>query len=173
MSRISLLTALVVSFVLFTFACGKQHTEDELYQMAQDFEKKGEIEKAISTYERQIDDYPKGRFADEATERAAFLCYNNIHDFSKAIQYHENLIRNYPESQFAAQARFMMGFIYANNLKDYEQAEHHYKEFLSKHPESELVESVKWELEHLGEDVGSQLDGLFGADNSNGGTRKN
>lgn len=158
----------IIIAVGFVFGCGQKHTEEELYKMAQEYENQSNIDDAVRTYEEQVDDYPDGKYADEAIQRIAFLYYNNIHEFNKAIEYHQRLIENYPESEFAAQARFMIGFIYANNLNDYDMAQHYYNEFLEKHPKSELVESVTWELEHLGEDVNTQLDELFGNEKSNG-----
>ena len=82
------------------------------------------------------------------------------------------MIKDYPDSEFVGRARFMIGFIYANNLKNYELAKQYYNEFIELHPENELTESVKWELEHLGQDVNNQLDDLFGNKKSNGEATK-
>ncbi len=160
-----------ILFGLAILACGQKRTEDELFKLAQEYEAQENFSEAVKTYEAQLEDYPKGQYADEAIERIAFVYYNNIHDFKKAIEYHERLIKDYPESEFVSRARFMIGFIYANNVENYELAEQHYNEFLELHPESELSESVKWELEHLGKDVNLQ-DDIFGNDKSNGEATK-
>jgi hypothetical protein len=47
----------------------------------------------------------------------------------------------------------MSAFIYANDLKDIEKARAAYKSFVETYPQHELVPSVKWELEHLGQDI--------------------
>ncbi|MCH7754082.1 tetratricopeptide repeat protein [candidate division KSB1 bacterium] len=142
-------------------------TEEELLTLAQICEVGEVYEEAIKACKRKLNDFPDSMTSDETIERIAFLYYNNIHDFKKAIVYHERLIKDYPESEFVSRARFMIGFIYANNLENYELAKQCYNEFLELHPESELSESVKWELEHLGQDVNSQLDDLFGNEKSN------
>lgn len=156
-----------IFFGLAILACGQKRTEEELFKLAQEYETQEDFNEAVKTYEEQLDDYPKGQYADEAIERSAFIYYNNVHDFKKAVEYHERLIKDYPESEFVSRARFMIGFIYANNLENYELAKQCYNEFLELHPESELSESVKWELEHLGQDVNTQLDDLFGKEKSN------
>ncbi|TDI91227.1 MAG: tetratricopeptide repeat protein [Caldithrix sp.] len=152
---------------LAILACGQKRTEEEFLKLAQKYEAQENFDEAIKTYEEQLDDYPKGQYADEAIERAAFIYYNNIHDFKKAVEYHERLIKDYPDSEFVSRARFMIGFIYANNLENYELAKQYYNEFIELHPENELIESVKWELEHLGQDVNNQLDDLFGNKKTN------
>lgn len=158
---------------LFIFSCSQKQTEEQLRAQAQNFEKEENFEKALKTYEQLIENYPKGKFADEAQHKIAFIFYNNFHDFNKTIEAHERLIKNYPDSKYVAQARFMIGYIYANDLKDFESARKAYDEFMENHPESELVESVKWELEHLGQDIDEQLFGNLGDEESNGGAKLN
>jgi len=167
MSLSKITSIVTILFGLAILACGQKRTEEELFKLAQEYETGENFNEAVKTYEEQLNDYPKGQHTDEAIERAAFIYYNNIHDFKKAIVYHERLIKDYPKSEFVSRARFMIGFIYANNLENYELAKQCYNEFLELHPESELSESVKWELEHLGQDVNNQLDDLFGNEKSN------
>ena len=170
LTKITFIATIFLSLTIL--ACGQKRTEEELFKLAQEYETQEDFNEAVKTYEEQLNDYPKGKYADEAIERAAFIYYNNIHDFKKAVEYHERLIKDYPDSEFVSRARFMIGFIYANNLKSYELAKQYYNEFLELHPENELSESVKWELEHLGQDVNNQLDDLFGDKKSNGEATK-
>lgn len=151
-----------VMILLLLFGCSKKKTESELWGEAELFEKEENYQSALNDYEQIVKDYPRGEKSAEALQKAAFLYYNNLNEFKKAIEVHEKLIKDYPESEYVPQARFMIGFIYANDLKDYDMARHYYNEFLEKYPDSELVASVKWELEHLGEDVNEQLKDLFG-----------
>ncbi len=155
------------------FACGQRQTEEELLKQAEAFEKSGEHKEALHALEKLAHDYPDGENADEALHRAAFLYYNNINDFQKSIELHREIVKRYPDSGHIPQARFMVGFIYANDLKDYDNAKAAYDEFLEKHPDSELVESVKWELDHLGEDVNEQMKDMFGDGESGGNTMVN
>ncbi|MFQ5750615.1 MAG: tol-pal system YbgF family protein [bacterium] len=157
----------------FILSCGQKATEEQLRAQAQLFEKNEKYEDALKAYEQQLEKYPKGKFADEALQKLAFLYYNNLNDFSKAIELHQRLIKDFPESKFVSQARFMVGYIYANDLKDYEHARKAYDDFLKYHSDSELAESVKWELEHLGQDINQQLQNLFSNDKANGEVKAN
>lgn len=153
---------LVGSFcAIVAFACGQKQTEEELLKNAETFEKAGKFEESIESLEAVVENYPESQNADKALHRTAFIYYNNIHDFQKSIELQRKLIQTYPNSAYVPQARFMIGFIYANDLKEYAKAKEAYTEFLEKHPDDELVESVKWELQHLGEDVNDQLKTMF------------
>lgn len=156
---------------LFMFSCSQKQTEEQLRAQAQNFESVENFEEALKTYEKLIETYPKGKFANEAQYKTAFIFYNNFHDFNKAIAAHKRLLENFSDSKYASQARFMIGYIYANDLKDYENARLAYNDFLEHHPESELVASVKWELQHLGHDIDEQLFDQFGDEKSNGETK--
>lgn len=161
--------SLLVLLSSMLMSCGEKQTEEQLRAQAQQFEKQENFKDALVAYQKQVDIYPDAKYADEAQYKTAFIYYNNLHDFQKAIEAHKKLIERYPDSKYASQARFMIGYIYANDLRDYDKARAAYKEFLEKHPESELVESVKWELDHLGQDINEQLllNGV-GSTNSNG-----
>lgn len=159
---------MIIILGFFISSCGQKQTEEQLREQAQNFEKEENFEEALNTYEKQLEHYPKGKYADEAQQKIAFLFYNNFHDFKKAIEAHQRLIEKYPDSPYISQARFMIGYIYANDLKDYDKARLAYQEFLDHHPESELVESVKWELNHMGEDINNLLIGKYGDEESNG-----
>ena len=154
--------------VLLITACSKKLSEQELLSQAKQFEQQENHQEALAIYQKLIREYPKGDSTDQQLQKIAFIYYNNLNDFHKAIEYHDSLIKDFPESNFVPQARFMIGFIYANDLKDYDMARTRYNEFLEKHPGNELAESVKWELEHMGQDVNKQLMELFGGKNSNG-----
>lgn len=168
MSRLKYLGMFLVLSVVALSACGEKPSEEELREQAKQYEQEENYEQSIQTLERHLEEYPNGEHADEALQKLAFLNYNNLHDYNKAIEYHKRLIEEFPESKYVPQARFMIGFIYANELKDYDVARHYYMEFLDHHPDNELVESVEWEVEHLGEDINSQLSELFGDEKSNG-----
>jgi len=161
-------------FILVGLSCSSDKlSEEELFKKANTFENNESYQEAIQGYEKVVREYPQGKMADEALEREAFLYYNNIHDFHKAIALHKQLIEQYPDGKSVARARFMIGFIYANDLKDLDLAKAAYEEFLSHHSDDELAESVKWELEHLGQDINEQLLNAFEPDKTDGATRTN
>lgn len=163
---------LTLMIACVAFGC-KKKSEEELRALSQDFEKQEKYEDAFKTCSQLLKSYPKSQKAEETLTRMAFIAYNNLNDFEKAIELHKRLINDYPESKSLARSRFMLGYIYANDLKDYENARQSYSEFLEKHPDSELVDSVKWELQHLGKDVNEQMQELFGTQKSNGQTKMN
>ncbi|MCG8608841.1 tetratricopeptide repeat protein [bacterium] len=163
-AKVSVILLLAIGWL----SCGESEPEANLWQRAQDFEKQENFAEALKTYEKQLQDYPNGEFAEEALYRLAFLNYNNVHDLEKALQLHQQLVGTYPNSKFVPQARFMIGYINANDLKNYDAAKVAYEDFLKYHSDNELAESVRWELEHLGKDINEQLQELFGNEKSNG-----
>jgi outer membrane protein assembly factor BamD (BamD/ComL family) len=164
---------ILILLIVFVAASCKKKSEAELQTIAQNYEKEEKFTDAFKTYEKLIKSYPKSPNVEETLLRMAFISYNNLNDFAKAIELHKRLIQDYPESKFAVQSRFMIGYIYANDLKDYDNARTSYTEFLEKHPDSELVESVKWELEHLGKDINLQLQELFSNQKADGRAKMN
>jgi tetratricopeptide (TPR) repeat protein len=147
----------VVIGVMMLAGCAKKMTEEQLYAEAQKFEQQQDADKLIKVYEELVDRFPKSQKADEALYKLALVYQNNKQDFPKAIACHERLMKNYPHSKFVSQAHFMSAFIYANDLRDFEKARAAYNSFIEAYPQHELVPSVKWELEHLGQDI-SQID---------------
>jgi len=155
--------------VAMLVACGEKKSETELRKEALALEEQEKYDEAFEVYEQMLKEYPKSEHAPEALHKMAFMHYNNSHDFQQAIDYHQRLIEQFPDSKYVPKARFMIGYIYANDIKDYGSARAAYEEFIAYHPEHELVESVKWELKHLGEDVDQQLQTLFSETKTNGG----
>jgi len=150
--RFSSLLVMIVILSLI-FGCGERMTKEQLSALAEKYEKEESFLEAVKTYEKLLKKYPEDEQADQAQYKIALINSNNLNDFNKSVEAHEKLIKNYPESNYAAQSFFMIGFIYANNLNDIEKAKKYYQEFLEKYPDNELLSSVKWELEHLGQDI--------------------
>ena len=149
------LGSLLIIFVILNliFGCGERMTKEQLFALAEKYEKEENFLEAVKTYKKLVKKYPEAEKADESQYKIALIYSNNLNDFHQSVESHEKLIAKYPDSNYAAQSLFMIGFIYANNLNNIEQAEKYYKEFLDKYPDNELVNSVKWELDHLGQDI--------------------
>jgi outer membrane protein assembly factor BamD (BamD/ComL family) len=83
------------------------------------------------------------------------LAYENMgkEQWSEAERYFQKVLNEYPDGNFSSKSLFMVGFINANYLKNYEKAEKYYNDFISKYPDHELVESAKYEIKHLGENI--------------------
>lgn len=159
--------------LLLWVACGDKETPEELMKQGEAFEQEEKFDEALHAYEKLSKRFPESELADDALQKAALLNYNNLNDFQKAIELESRLIKDFPQSQFVPQARFLIGFIYANNLQDYDKAREAYEAFLANHADHELAESVKWELEHLGQDINEQTFELFGKEDAGGDTKVN
>ena len=155
-------------FVFLVSACGLGKSEEELHAELIQLEKEGDTATALEILEEMLEKYPAGQHAPEALQKTAFIYYNEKQDYAKAIELHLHLIEKFPDSNYTPQARFMVGFMYANELKDYDMARHYYNDFIKHHPDHELNDSVKWELEHLGQDVNEQMTELLEAPQANG-----
>jgi TolA-binding protein len=148
---------LLVLVMAVMWGCGEKLTEEQLRAKALDYENKEQWTEAVKMYERLVKAYPQSNRAAETLYRLGITYANNLKDFKKAVETHRRIVKDYPNSNFVKQSTFMMGFLYANDLKDLEKAKAAYQEFLQKWPTHELASSVKWELEHLGQDI-SQID---------------
>jgi outer membrane protein assembly factor BamD (BamD/ComL family) len=146
------LLLLMMSLAL-AVGCSRKMSEEQLYEEAKKLEQQQDIDKLIKVYEELVDRFPKSQKADFALYKLALVYQNNKQDFKKAVACHERLMKDYPQSKYVSQSHFMSAFIYANDLKDIEKARAVYKSFIETYPKHELVPSVKWEIEHLGQDI--------------------
>jgi len=80
-----------------------------------------------------------------------------LQEFEKSVAAYLRIVDEYPESQHVIQSTFMIGYRYANDMKEMDKAKTAYELFLEKYPDHELASSVKWELDHLGQDI-SEID---------------
>jgi TolA-binding protein len=146
-----LLLLLVISFLV---GCGEKLTEEQMRAKAIEYENKEQWDEAIKLYEKIAKKWKDSPKADETLFKLGILYANNLHDFEKSIEAYQKLIDSYPNSKYLIQATFMIGYRYGNDIKDYDKARKAYENFLEKWPNHELASSVKWELEHLGQDIG-------------------
>ncbi len=146
---------LVIGLFLFGLVsgCGKRMTKEQMFALAEKYELEENFDAAIKMYTKILKKYGDTERADQAQYKLALIYSNNLNNFEKSIETHLELISKFPDSKFAAQSLFMIGFIYANNVNDLDKAREYYEKFLEKYPEHELVNSVKWELDHLGQDI--------------------
>lgn len=127
--------------------------KEQLFVLGEKFELDAKFEDAVTAYQKLTEKFGDSEKADFAQYKMALIYSNNLSNFNESIVSHKKLIEKYPSSKYAVQSLFMIGFIYANNLNDLDKAREYYKKFLKKYPENELVNSVKWELDHLGQDI--------------------
>jgi outer membrane protein assembly factor BamD (BamD/ComL family) len=167
---VSSFSVLLILSVLIA-ACGFGKSEEELHTELLQLEKEGDVSKTLEVLNELLDNYPKGKYTPEVLQKTAFVYYNDKQDYARAIELHLQLIEEFPDSEYVPQARFMIGFMYANELQDYEMARHYYNDFIQHHPDHELNDSVRWELEHLGQDVNEQMSDLLEIPETNGSSK--
>ncbi len=147
-------TFLVIALIfVLVVGCGERQTKEQLFAMAEKFELEENFQSAIKAYKKILKKHGDTKRADHAQYKMALIYSNNLHDFDKSIATYLDLMEKYPESKYAAQALFMIGYDYANNIQDLDKAREYYQKFIDSYPEHELVTSVKWELDHLGQDI--------------------
>lgn len=153
MNRIASLIVIVGALIVLMVSCGQKKTKEQLYAEAKKYEREENFKEAIRVLEMLAENYPQVNFADSILFQIGQFYSNNLSDFENSIQVHKRLIEKYPTSKLAAHSLFMIGFHYANNVNDLENGRIYYKKFLQDFPDHELSSSVKWELDHLGQDI--------------------
>lgn len=133
--------------------CGEKLTEEQMRAKAAELEAQQQWEEAAAAYEKLIKSHPESESADKDLYKLAVIYANNLQQFEKSIDAYQKIIDEHPESQYVIQSTFMIGYRYANDLKDLDKAKTAYETFLEKYPDHELASSVKWELDHLGQDI--------------------
>jgi outer membrane protein assembly factor BamD (BamD/ComL family) len=153
MNRIASLILFMALGSMLIIGCGPKKTKEQLYAEALQLEKQENFKEAIVIYEQLIKDYPRANIADSILFKVGQIYSNNLLEFEHAVDAHKRLIKKYPDSRFSAQSLFMIGYHYANSISDTGEARNYYEKFLEQYPEHELANSVRWELDHLGQDI--------------------
>ena len=152
-SHTFMISLFLMGLFLFAFSCSQKMTEEQMYAKAADLESKEQFDESVKMFERMVKTYPHGKKTEEALYRVGMMYASNLKDFEKSVNSFKKIVDDYPESELYTNALFMIGFRYANDIKDYDKAKEVYTEFLEKYPDHELASSVKWELDHLGQDI--------------------
>ena len=153
MKRVLILSVSFVWLMVFVLACGQKVTEEQMFATAEDLESKTEYAAAATMLEKLVKTYPDGEKADQALIKLGAIYAANLGEYQKSVNMYIKLIENYPESDYISQSMFMIGYRYANDLKELDKAKEAYENFLEKYSDHELASSVRWELDHLGQDI--------------------
>jgi len=129
-----------------------------LFHQAAGFLQAGKMDSALATFQF-VASYRNSPLRLDACLSLGRIYFESLNDYPKALKYYDSVYVEYFYHPGRAQAVFMMGYIYANGLKDYRRAEGYYSEFLRTYPDHELVQSVRFELDHLGQDADDVLIG--------------
>ena len=154
-SRFVLIIAIIAAFSVL---CSK--LPDEVYmERGAEYAKQAEYDKAIGSYEKLADLYPRSPLRAEALYQAGLIYANRLQKFDEAIEKLTTVKTEYSSDKIASQCQFMIGFIYANMANDTTRARDAYNLFLQKYPNHKLRSSVEWELKYLGKDI-NEIDEL-------------
>jgi len=157
--------ALSILILMSIVGCGEKLTEEQLRAKAMDYENKEQWDQVVKVYEELLKRFPDSEKTDVSLYLLGGLYASNFKDFDKSIEAYNRLIEKCPQSDLVVRAHFMIGYRYANDLKDLDKAREAYSKFLQKYPDHELSASVKWELDHLGQDI-SDIELQFGSGES-------
>ncbi len=153
MNRFATVAITFLLVLLFVISCGQKKTKEQLFAEAKRYERDEQFEDALKTFELLVKTYPEATNVDSVLFRVGQIYSNNIADFKSSVKTHQRLIKECPDSHLAAQSLFMIGYHYANSIGELDSAKVYYQKFIDKFPDNELVNSVKWELDHLGQDI--------------------
>jgi len=164
MKRVATVGIIFLLLVSIIVSCGQKKTKEQLLAEALSFEKAEDFANAVETLNKLVEEYPQASELDSVLFQIGQIYSNNLSDYEQAVRAHEKLIQVRPDSPIAAQSLLMIGFHFANNIKNLDSARVYYEKFIEKYPDHELVSSVKWELDHLGQDI-NEID-LFQNENT-------
>ncbi|MGB0606023.1 MAG: tetratricopeptide repeat protein [Candidatus Latescibacterota bacterium] len=71
-------------------------------------QQKGDMQSAITLYERLLDEYPQSDLGDEAQFMIAFIYEEYLNDIEKARGAYQRVIDHYPNSELAASAKQLL-----------------------------------------------------------------
>lgn len=121
-------------------------TEAQAYKAASDFFYARNYEKAIRQYEKVLQDYPDGTYADNATFWKAESHFA-LGNYAKAVAAYQKVF-SYAQSEKTDDSQFKIALSYAR-LGDNRQAKTEFEKLLSQYPDSEYTGRAKQEMKKL------------------------
>lgn len=85
-----------------------ERCHEALRKLAMIAQQQGDMDAAITRYERLLAEHPDSRFAAEAQFMIAFICEDHLLDEDRARQAYQRVIDRYPESELAESARRLL-----------------------------------------------------------------
>ncbi|HID57040.1 TPA: tetratricopeptide repeat protein [Candidatus Poribacteria bacterium] len=80
---------------------GNRAAAKALYDMAQAYERLGQYEKAIETYEKLLKEFPKYKNAVQVQYQIGMIYFYKLYDYDKGWKAFLKVIKNYPDSDLA------------------------------------------------------------------------
>ncbi|MFY0653217.1 MAG: tetratricopeptide repeat protein [Cyclobacteriaceae bacterium] len=126
---------------------GSKDLEYIHYQSGIVYRYMGADQKAISSFEKLISEFPKSDRSDDAHFQIAQIIYENG-DYKVAIDKYKNYIRKFPESNFIPYSLLNQAVSY-HNLNEYKGASSNYQIILDRFPKHETAKSALLGLQEL------------------------
>jgi tetratricopeptide (TPR) repeat protein len=83
---------------------GNRAAAEALYRMAQAYERLGQHEKAIETYEKLLKEFPKFKMAPQVQYQIGNIYFYKLYDYEKGWDAFMKVIKEYPDSDLAKAA---------------------------------------------------------------------
>ena len=145
----------IAILMLAAAGCNKMPAE-RILEKGKKLEQKQKFKEALSQYERLVQRFPKNPKVPDAMYSMGNVYMYGLQDYPKAIDTFTRITTDYSDTlKVASQSLFLIGFIYNNFMVDTAKARAAYARFLEKYPKHELAPSVKWEMDHIGQDINS------------------
>jgi len=103
--RLSTIIVLLFATAVVVY-CGREMTEEELFQAAQQHYGQQEYRDAVKMYEKLVQKFPESVNRPKAMFMVGYVCANHLQEFEKAKAVYTELVNTYPGSEFVDDASF-------------------------------------------------------------------
>jgi len=105
MKTMKIVGIIIIAMTLF-FACGKKMTEAELYAMAQEQYGSEKYEEALKSFQKLVDEFPKGQKHAEAMFMLGFINANDLKNLELAEKHYKTFLEKYPGHDLSDDAEY-------------------------------------------------------------------
>ncbi|MBW2060653.1 MAG: tetratricopeptide repeat protein [Deltaproteobacteria bacterium] len=138
---------LSLALLFLAGACGSKNEEAFLQEADAHFAK-GSPDKAVQTYRDYLNEFPRGRFRDQALLRKGEILYYVLGKKGPAVQAFSRLVLDYPLSEPSFQAREILAAIYRDETADYLRAVIEYRWLLNHRPANKKADEYHYQIGH-------------------------
>ncbi len=124
----------------------KTYTPFAYYMCAHCCEQTGQVDKAITYYEKLTEDgYRHGKYAYRAPYRLGII-YRHLRDYEPCVYWFEQQRKLHSNEPLAERALYYQGLVYLKNLKGYRKAAEILQKYMDDYPEGESAKMVPYNL---------------------------
>ncbi len=104
--RKSIYFILILTASILMTSCGPSMNADEMFASANQLQKEGKYQEAVSVYNKLIKKYPQSKFAPQAQFMIGFIYANEVQDLDLAAKAYEKFLLVYPDHDMAKDAKW-------------------------------------------------------------------